>query len=124
MANCSYDMKAASERIRKCRAELHLKSNEVAGILGVTNYHYGSIDRGDRPMSLKMLISIARLFDVSIDYIIFGTIESDTLTRLLCTLTPQKRKKVIKLVKCYISLDSLDEEVPGDDDQKNLADRI
>jgi len=59
-------------RIRKERENLNLSREKFAEIVGISPYYLGQIERGDRRMSLEILIKIANTLHVSVDYILFG----------------------------------------------------
>lgn len=64
--------KELGARIRKERENLNLSREKFAEIVGISPYYLGQIERGDRRMSLEILIKIANTLHVSVDYILFG----------------------------------------------------
>jgi len=64
--------KELGDRIRKERESLNLSREKFAEIIGISPYYLGQIERGDRRISLEILIRIADTLHVSVDYILFG----------------------------------------------------
>lgn len=60
-------------RIRQERERLALTRADFAEIVGLSDYYVGQLERGERQMSLPVLIKISICLSVSMDYLIFGT---------------------------------------------------
>ena len=60
------------QRIRKERENLNLTREDFAGIISLSDYYIGQLERGERQMSLPALVNIANCLHVSLDYLIFG----------------------------------------------------
>lgn len=71
------DNKAIGQRIRKERGKLGLSREEFAEIIGLSDYYVGQLERGERQMSLPVLVKIANCLHVSLDYLIFGKTAND-----------------------------------------------
>lgn len=67
-----FDLKSIGKRIREEREKFGLSREEFAEIVGLSDYYIGQIERGERQMSLPVLIKIAGLLHLSLDYLIFG----------------------------------------------------
>ncbi|MDR5659649.1 helix-turn-helix domain-containing protein [Serpentinicella sp. ANB-PHB4] len=67
------DNKKIGQRIRKEREQLRLSREELAEILGLSDYYVGQLERGERQMSLPVLVKITNCFHVSLDFLVFGT---------------------------------------------------
>ncbi|SEO80906.1 Helix-turn-helix [Amphibacillus marinus] len=65
------------ERLRKCREEIGLKQNSVAEKIGVKNNTLSSYEKGIRQPDYETLNKLAKLYNVSIDYLINGSQESE-----------------------------------------------
>ncbi|WP_129731941.1 MULTISPECIES: helix-turn-helix domain-containing protein [Bacillaceae] len=59
-------------RLRICREKKGLKQVEVAQIIGVANNTLSGYESGKYEPSLSMLIRLAELYEVPIEYIISG----------------------------------------------------
>ena len=60
-----------SEKIKTCRQELQYTQQEVAEILGVSKRSVAYYESGQRCPSLEHIAKIARLFHVSVVYLIY-----------------------------------------------------
>jgi len=69
------DNKAIGQKIRKEREKLRLSREEFAEIIGLSDYYVGQLERGERQMSLPVLVKIANCLHVSLDYLILGETE-------------------------------------------------
>ena len=59
------DTAAIGQRIREERKKLNLTREELAEILGLSDYYVGQLERGERQMSLPVLIRIVSCLHVS-----------------------------------------------------------
>ena len=57
-------------RIKELRVELGLNQKDIAEKLGITQQAYANYERGARQPDNNTLIKLAKLFDVSIDYLL------------------------------------------------------
>ncbi|GAV25383.1 transcriptional regulator [Carboxydothermus islandicus] len=71
------DIKAIGQRIREEREKLELSREEIAELLGLSDYYVGQIERGERQMSLPVLVNMAKCLHLSLDYLIFGKTTTD-----------------------------------------------
>ena len=69
---CQLDMAAFGERIRFCRRWEQLSRDEVAELLNVSVQSVGLWERGVKFPNMDNLMSIARLYEVTLDYLVFG----------------------------------------------------
>ena len=56
-------------RVIRLRREKNLSQEAVAGYLQVTQQTYSSYERGEIRMHIKEFVRLARLFNVSVDFI-------------------------------------------------------
>lgn len=68
------DNKAIGQRIRSERKKFNLSREELAEIIGLSEYYVGQLERGERQMSLPVLVKIAKCLHTSLDYLVFGKI--------------------------------------------------
>jgi transcriptional regulator with XRE-family HTH domain len=71
------DNKAIGLRIRKEREKFKLTREEFAGIIGISEYYIGQLERGERQMSLPVMVRISNKLLVSLDYLVFGKTARD-----------------------------------------------
>lgn len=58
------------QRIRDCREDKDLRQKDVAVILEDTQQHYQQYESGKVEIPLHLIIRLAKLYDVSIDYLV------------------------------------------------------
>src|SRR5690554_6216245 len=66
------DHKGIGQRMQKERKKLELSREKFAEIIGLSEYYVGQLERGERQMSLPVLIKISHCLHLSLDYLIFG----------------------------------------------------
>ena len=69
-------------RIRALRKREHLTQQEMANLLGISRRTYANYERGVHAMPVEVLVCIADIFDVSLDYLT-GRELSDYMTETL-----------------------------------------
>lgn len=57
------------QRLKDLREDSDLKQREVADILHITSQQYSLYERGDREIPFHHVITLAKYYNVSIDYI-------------------------------------------------------
>lgn len=111
--------KAMSERIKKRRKELGYTQEQTSELLGVSYSSYSKIENAFQKPSLGTVVKLSLLLKVSIDYLVFGNIESvlrtdmyssAAMTTILSTCDIDKLEhanetigKLIKVLKSYTS---------------------
>ncbi|HHV98821.1 MAG TPA: helix-turn-helix transcriptional regulator [Clostridiaceae bacterium] len=66
------DNKAIGQRIRNERENLGLSREEFAEMVGLSDYYIGQLERGERQMSLPVLVKVSNCLHVSLDFLVFG----------------------------------------------------
>lgn len=61
------------ERIKGLREDNDMNQTELALILNISQRAYSHYERGDREIPLKILVSLADYYNVSIDYLLGRT---------------------------------------------------
>ncbi len=64
--------KEIGRRLRELRKAKKLSQETMAQLLHVSVNHYGYVERGERSLSLDKLILLAEMYQVSLDYLVFG----------------------------------------------------
>lgn len=72
--NIDYDNKEIGQRIREERNKIGLSRGEFAEILELSDYYVGQLERGERQMSLPVLIKVANSLHITLDYLVFGKV--------------------------------------------------
>ena len=77
----TYDRIAVGERIRKKRVQLGMSQDELAEKIDRAPKYCSDIERGICGMSIETMISLSYNLDISLDYIIFGSLTEDEIAR-------------------------------------------
>lgn len=72
--NVELDNKAIGQKIREERKKLGLSRSEFAEIIELSDYYVGQLERGERQMSLPVLVKVTNCLHVTLDYLVFGKI--------------------------------------------------
>ncbi len=72
----TFDLKGMGERIRTRREELNISREQLAEQLDVSSKFISDIEYGIRGVSLKRLVLLSSSLLISVDYILFGSLES------------------------------------------------
>lgn len=59
-----------TDKLKELRMSYGLKQSELAEKLSISTSRYGQYERGDRTPDYKMLIKIADIYSVSLDYLL------------------------------------------------------
>lgn len=102
--------KAIGKRIREERDKLGLSREEFAEIIGLSTYYVGQLERGERQMSLPVLINVANCLHMSLDYLVFGTVvdyicegyKYDEINSLLNKCSPKELELIKNLIKTLL----------------------
>ncbi|MGI9862641.1 helix-turn-helix transcriptional regulator [Moorella naiadis] len=118
--NIEIDNKAIGQRIREGREKFKLSREEFAEIIGLSDYYVGQLERGERQMSLPVLVKVASCLHVSLDYLVWGKITDEycirdggstygtnnsndrELHKLIDRCSPKELKLVKKLIKTVL----------------------
>lgn len=76
-----YNTIESGDRIRKMRKEHRLTQEQLADELGISREYLGKLETGKRGASIDILIQIAEIYQVSLDYLILGKVEKQGSTQ-------------------------------------------
>ena len=82
-------------RLRRIRLSLSMQQEQVAKQIGVTKSAISTYENNARQPSLEMLVRLARLYNVSTDYLLGIT---DSVTIEVSRLTDEDIRLVVSLV--------------------------
>ncbi|NLN88171.1 MAG: helix-turn-helix transcriptional regulator [Syntrophomonadaceae bacterium] len=71
------DRKLIGQRIREGREIFGLSREGFAEMLALSDYYIGQLERGQRQMSLGVLVKIASRLHISLDYLVLGKTKPD-----------------------------------------------
>ena len=63
------------QRLRDMRTDADKSQNEIALLLNISHQHYSMYERGERELPMHHFITLARYYNVSLDYLA-GLIET------------------------------------------------
>ena len=58
------------QRIKDLREDSDKTQAEIAELLGISRQHYSMYERGERELPMHHFITLARYYNVSLDYIV------------------------------------------------------
>ena len=100
----TFDLKGMGERIRTRREELNISREQLAEQLDVSSKFISDIEYGIRGVSLKSLVLLSSSLLISVDYILFGSLESSeyVFTDLIRTCPDSKKLQLLNIIKQII----------------------
>lgn len=81
-----YDIEKIGNRIQQLRKDQGMTQAQLAMKLNISDRHLRRIETGEKGPSIDILVEIATLLDVSLDYIIMGKQSQSDLKQQLCDL--------------------------------------
>jgi len=57
------------QRLRDLREDADKKQADIAELLGISRQHYSLYERGDRELPMHHFLTLARYYNVSLDYL-------------------------------------------------------
>lgn len=98
--------KEIGHRIKELRKSFGYTQDELAELVDLTTNHIRSIEAGRRGITAEMLTKLKKIFNVSADYLLTGSAESNDISRLQAILSgvdsvlyPYIEQAVIFLIK-------------------------
>lgn len=73
------DYAALGKRIKNKRVENKLTQEQLGEMCELSAAHIGHIERGTRILSVDVLFRIAQVLNVSVDYLLFDSVENDNI---------------------------------------------
>lgn len=67
---------AIGHRLREEREKLELTREKFAEIVDLSPLYIGQLERGERQMSLNVLVKISKVLHITTDYLIYGEIDT------------------------------------------------
>ena len=77
-----FDVEACGARIKELRIKNELTQEKMAAALNITDTHLRRLENVSRAGSVDILIDIAELFNVTLDYLILGKTDQADQARL------------------------------------------
>lgn len=93
--NKTINYEALGMRIREKRIVKNYTQEKLGEMCDLSAAHIGHIERGTRILSVEVLFKIAQTLDVSVDYLLFDSVEnSDIISSISATLKNCDKNRV------------------------------
>lgn len=98
------DFSSIGKNIRKYRKQRGLTLEALAEKVGLSTNYVGALERGEKALALKTLISIVDVLDITADMVLCDVIKngykvkSSILTDKLGSLSPAEREKFLQMI--------------------------
>lgn len=97
-------------RICQRRKELHITQKKLAEQIDISNNHISGIETGEKKPSLETLLIICDALDISVDYLLNGTIYSGVDKEItgkikLCSI--EDRKRISAIIDVFLEQNKL-----------------
>lgn len=94
------DYAALGKRIKEKRISEKLTQEQLGEMCELSAAHIGHIERGTRILSVDVLFRIAQVLNVSVDYLLFDSVENDNiLSSIAPILKDSDKNKVNNFLK-------------------------
>lgn len=111
----SIDLVEIGKRIKQLRLKKQKTQEFFADLIYISPSYLALIENGKRTMTLDVLAQIAKVCDVSVDYLLFGEVSYEynrahqNLQRLIETYPEKEVAKALELAEFYLSMESQSE---------------
>lgn len=103
-------METIGKNVRKYREKAHLTQSQLAELVGVENAFISRVERGQKLMKLKTLLSLAEALHVSADLLLYEESQNaqfQAITLMLKGQSPEFIDGIIELIRtCIENFDS------------------
>lgn len=89
------DYSALGKRIKEKRTEHKLTQEQLGEICDLSAAHIGHIERGTRILSVDVLLRIAQALGVSVDYLLFDSVDDDNILNSIAPILKDTDKKKV-----------------------------
>jgi transcriptional regulator with XRE-family HTH domain len=95
-------------RLKQARREKDLTQEKFSEMLGISQKHYSEVERGLAGLSVKTLIEISDILEISLDYLLKGReflslpsqFQTNTqLNELFYSSSPYTQQQILRIVK-------------------------
>lgn len=105
------DYTALGKRIKNKRVENKLTQEQLGEMCELSAAHIGHIERGTRILSVEVLFRIAQVLNVSVDYLLFDSVENDNILSSIAPILKDSDKNKVNhfLNTVRVLADNIDE---------------
>lgn len=86
--------KRLGENIRKCRLQRGMTQLELADAAGFGEEHCKQVEYGNKALSVYNLCAVAKVLNVSVDYLLFGSTKESEYQNIVYLLEPLSTKQL------------------------------
>lgn len=90
------DYTALGKRIKEKRISQKLTQEQLGEMCELSAAHIGHIERGTRIMSVDVLFRIAQVLNVSVDYLLFDSVENNNIFNSIAPILKDTDKNKVK----------------------------
>lgn len=95
--NKTINYEALGMRIRQKRIEKNFTQEKLGEMCDLSAAHIGHIERGTRILSVEVLFKIAQTLDVSVDYLLFDSVEDDNILETVAAVLKSSDKDKVRI---------------------------
>ena len=95
--NKTINYEALGMRIRQKRIEKNFTQEKLGEMCDLSAAHIGHIERGTRILSVEVLFKIAQTLDVSVDYLLFDSVEDDSILETVAAVLKSSDKDKVRI---------------------------
>lgn len=109
----TYDRIIVGERIRKKRILLGMSQDELSEKIDRASKYCSDIERGVCGMSIETMISLSSSLDMSLDYMLFGTLSNEeqkvmandetAIIHALSRCNQKQRESAIRMLQLFVA---------------------
>lgn len=89
------DYAALGKRIKEKRISEKLTQEQLGEMCELSAAHIGHIERGTRILSVEVLFRIAQVLNVSVDYLLFDSVENDNILSSIAPILKDSDKNKV-----------------------------
>lgn len=89
------DYAALGRRIKNKRVENKLTQEQLGELCELSAAHIGHIERGTRILSVDVLFRIAQVLNVSVDYLLFDSVENNNILNSIAPILKDTDKNKV-----------------------------
>ncbi len=97
------DYVSLGKRIKNRRNQLKITQEKLGEICELSAAHIGHIERGTRILSVEVLFRIAQALDISVDYLLFDSVDNNKILNSLSSVIKnadnEKQKQLLNIVR-------------------------
>ncbi|MGN0456294.1 MAG: helix-turn-helix domain-containing protein [Acutalibacteraceae bacterium] len=94
--NKTINYEALGMRIREKRIEKNFTQEKLGEMCDLSAAHIGHIERGTRILSVEVLFKIAQTLDISVDYLLFDSVEDDNILETVAAVLKSSDKDKVR----------------------------